>query len=133
MPTELPGDERRRALLEYLGNLQKTAAMEIRTCYSGHGPTIDDHRALIASRLAFHSERLDLIAGHVAAGCTTAFEVARRLWGDDTAETQAVLAVWEVLGHLDILVNRGTVREDVDDRGCHRYRAQEGVGLATAR
>src|SRR5581483_7740547 len=46
-PTELPGDERRRALIEYLSNVRATAAMELRRCYTGHGPVIDDHRALI--------------------------------------------------------------------------------------
>ena len=40
MPTELPGDERRRALLEYLANLRKTEVMQLATCYPGHGPTI---------------------------------------------------------------------------------------------
>ncbi len=131
-PTELPGDERRRALLEYLGNLRKTEAMSLRRCYTGHGPTIDDHRRLIAERLAFHSERLDLIARHVRAGATTAFEIARKLWSREVAETQTVLAVWEVLGHLDLLVNRGTVREDVDDRGHHHFRAREAATLAAA-
>jgi glyoxylase-like metal-dependent hydrolase (beta-lactamase superfamily II) len=130
MPTELPGDERRRALLEYLGNLRKTEAMDVVRCYPGHGPVIDDHRTLIADRLAFHSDRLDRIAAIVRDGAATAFEIARKLWSDEIAETQTVLAVWEVLGHLDILVNRGTVREDVDGAGRHRYRAKEAVGVA---
>jgi glyoxylase-like metal-dependent hydrolase (beta-lactamase superfamily II) len=130
MPTELPGDERRRALLEYLGNLRKTEAMQISRCYPGHGPVIEDHRTLIAGRIAFHSERLDLIAGHIRDGSSTAFEVARKLWSDEVAEEQPVLVIWEVLGHLDILVNRGTIREHVDDRGHHHFRAKEAVGLA---
>jgi glyoxylase-like metal-dependent hydrolase (beta-lactamase superfamily II) len=130
MPTELPGDERRRALLEYLGNLRKTEAMQLATCYTGHGPTISDHRALIAERLAFHADRLDRIVELVAGGCATAFEIARGLWSDKVAETQPVLVIWEVVGHLDILVNRGTVREDVDDRGRHHFRLKEAAGLA---
>jgi glyoxylase-like metal-dependent hydrolase (beta-lactamase superfamily II) len=132
MPTELPGDERRRALLEYLGNLRKTEAMQVRTCYPGHGPTIDDHRQLIAERLAFHSDRLDAIARHVAAGCGTAYEIARRLWSDEVASSQSVLAIWEVLGHLDILVNRGTVTEEIDDRGRHYFRSKEGAVVSAA-
>jgi glyoxylase-like metal-dependent hydrolase (beta-lactamase superfamily II) len=127
MPTELPGDERRRALLEYLGNLRKTEAMQLRTCYPGHGPTIDDHRTLIQERMAFHAHRLDLIADHVRDGSSTAYEVARLLWSDEVAETQTILAIWEVLGHLDILVNRGTVREDVDDLGRHHFRPREAA------
>jgi glyoxylase-like metal-dependent hydrolase (beta-lactamase superfamily II) len=123
-PTELPGEERRRALLEYLSNLRATAAMQLATCYSGHGPVIEDHRQLIEERMQFHSNRLDRIAGLVAIGSSTAFEVSRRLWSDEIAETQTVLAIWEVVGHLDILVNRGTVLEEVDEQGRHRFRAR---------
>ena len=130
MPTELPGDERRRALLEYLSNLRKTEVMQLATCYPGHGPTIPDHRALITERLAFHADRLDRIAALVADGATTAFEVARKLWSDEVAETQPVLVIWEIVGHLDILVNRGTIREDMDDLGHHHFRPKEAVGLA---
>lgn len=130
MPTELPGRERRRSLLEYLGNLRKTEAMRLSTCYPGHGPTIDDHRGLIRARLDFHAERLERIVRLVADGCATAFEIGRRLWSNDVAETQPVLVVWEVLGHLDILVNRGTVREHVDDGGCHRFAPKEAISVA---
>jgi glyoxylase-like metal-dependent hydrolase (beta-lactamase superfamily II) len=130
MPTELPGRERRRSLLEYLGNLRKTEAMRLSTCYPGHGPTIDDHRALIEARLEFHADRLDRIARLVIDGCTTAFEIGRHLWSDEVAETQPVLVVWEVLGHLDILVNRGTVKERVDGGGCHRFAPKEAIRVA---
>jgi glyoxylase-like metal-dependent hydrolase (beta-lactamase superfamily II) len=132
MPTELPGNERRRALLDYLGNLRKTQAMQVRTCYPGHGPTIDDHRALIDERIAFHAERLDRIVEHVAGGCHTAFEIARKLWSDEVAQTQPILVTWEVLGHLDVLVNRGTVREEVDDRGRRFYYARDAAGSGAA-
>jgi glyoxylase-like metal-dependent hydrolase (beta-lactamase superfamily II) len=130
VPTELPGNERRRALLDYLSNLRKTEAMRLARCYPGHGPVIDDHRALIERRLEFHSDRLDQIAAYVRDGARTAFDVARKLWSDEVAESQPVLVVWEVLGHLDILVNRGTVREDVDARGRHHFRTKEAVGVA---
>lgn len=122
MPTELPGDERRRALLEYLGNLRKTEAMALRSCYPGHGPRIDDHRALIEERIAFHRDRLERIVELVGSGCSTAFEIAGQLWSNETAETQPVLVTWEVLGHLDVLVNRGTVREQTDEGGLRSYR-----------
>jgi glyoxylase-like metal-dependent hydrolase (beta-lactamase superfamily II) len=130
VPTELPGDERRRALLEYLGNLRATAAMDLQACYPGHGPVIYDHRRLIDDRMAFHSDRLDRIAEYVEAGCTTAFDIARRLWSEETAETQPVLTVWEVLGHLDILVNRGTVLEQVDGRGRHTFLPRGALEVA---
>ncbi len=130
MPTELPGRERRRSLLEYLGNLRKTEAMRLSACYPGHGPTIDDHRALIGARLDFHADRLERVERLVEDGCTTAFEIGRRLWSDEVAETQPVLVVWEVLGHLDILVNRRTVGERVDEAGCHRFAPKEAIRVA---
>jgi glyoxylase-like metal-dependent hydrolase (beta-lactamase superfamily II) len=110
MPTELPGDERRRALLEYLGNLRKTEAMQIRRCYPGHGPVIDDHRALIDERFRLHERRAQKILGLIAEQPRTAHDIAQALWGN-IAVTQAYLTLSEVLGHVDLLLNDGQVRE----------------------
>ena len=129
MPTELPGDERRRALMEYLGNLRKTQVMPLRRCYTGHGPTVEDHRSLIDDRVAFHTDRLGRIERLVADGRTTAFKIARGLWSEETAAASPVLVIWEVLGHLDLLINRGAVREDVDDLGHHTFRPGETADL----
>lgn len=131
MPTEWPGEERRQGLLEYLGNLRKTQAMVLRRCYTGHGPTIDNHAELIDDRRAFHNDRLERITAILEGGARTAFEVARRLWSDETAEGQPVLVTWEVLGHLDVLVNRGTIREDIDSRGRHYFIPREPLALAS--
>jgi glyoxylase-like metal-dependent hydrolase (beta-lactamase superfamily II) len=132
VPTELPGDERRRALLEYLGNLRATAAMDLVKCYTGHGSTIEGHRGLIEQRMAFHSDRLERIGSLVEAGCTTAFEIAKHLWSEETAETQPILTVWEVVGHLDILVNRGTVLEEIDASGRHTFLPRGAVEVGAA-
>ena len=130
MPTELPGDERRRALLEYL--IEPTQDRGDAAQHLLPRPRPDDHRPPItdcrAARFPFRPPRPDRAL--VAGGAGTAFEVARRLWSDEIAETQPVLVTWEVIGHLDILVNRGTVREDVDDLGHHRFRPRETLGLA---
>ena len=132
MPRELPGTERRHALLEFLGAMRQTQELQLATCYTGHGPTISDHHALIAQRLAFHEERLELIAQHVAAGNETAYDVARKLWSDEVAETQAVLAIWEVVGHLDVLVARGVVRETVDIDGLHHFHVAKPAVVAVS-
>ena len=133
VPTELPGDERRRALLEYLGNLRATAAMDLQRCYTGHGATIENHRGLIEERMAFHSDRLERIAALVEAGSATVFDIAGRLWSEETAMTQPILTVWEVVGHLDILVNRGTVLEQIDASGRHTFLPRHGAEVAAAK
>ena len=133
MPTEPAGDERRQGLFEYLGNLLKTEAMPLRRCFPGHGPIIADHRALIAECLAFHSDRLERVRELVGEGHQSAFEVARHLWSEETAIQQPVLVTWEVLGHLDLLVNRGTVHEQIDPNGHRRfYPRRSQAGLTTA-
>jgi glyoxylase-like metal-dependent hydrolase (beta-lactamase superfamily II) len=130
MPTEPSGRERRQGLMEYLGNLQKTRVMPLRRLYTGHGPTIEDHRKLIDERVEFHSDRLDRVRELVGAGHNSAFDVARHLWSEEVAHSQPVLVTWEVLGHLDVLVNRGTVREEIDDQGRRRFYARSAAGVA---
>lgn len=125
---DLPGEGRRRSLLEFLASLRLTREMTLATCYPGHGPTIGGHRRLIDERLAFHEDRLQLVAGHVRDGGDTGYEIARRVWGDDVAVDQAVLAIWEIVGHLDLLVERGVVVEQVDRTGLHHYRPASSVG-----
>ena len=123
VPTEPWGPVRRRALLEYLASLRETMAMDLGALLPGHGPVIPDHRALIADRLAFHEARLERVAEALHDGAATAYEIAGRVWDEKTAETQVVLAVWEVVGHLDVLANRGLVEEDVEPTGLHRFTA----------
>jgi len=50
-----------------------------------------------------------------------AYELAQALWGN-VAVTQAFLTLSEVIGHADLLVNEGRVRE-VEDGGVIRYEA----------
>jgi glyoxylase-like metal-dependent hydrolase (beta-lactamase superfamily II) len=130
--SDLPAGGRRRALYDYLTGLRLTAAMGLRTSFSGHGPVITDAASLIDERFAFHRARLDRIEAIVDDGARTAFEIARRLWSDEVAETQTVLALWEVLGHLDILVARGVLHEHVE-AGHHSFHPTEAIEIAAAR
>jgi hypothetical protein len=49
----------------------------------------------------------------------TAHELAQALWGN-IAVTQAFLTLSEVIGHTDLLMNDGRVRE-VEDDGVVRF------------
>ena len=67
-------------------------------------------RALIEQRFAMHRRRADKIHRLVAERPRTAHEVAQSLWGN-IAVTQAFLTLSEVLGHMDLLLADGRVRE----------------------
>jgi glyoxylase-like metal-dependent hydrolase (beta-lactamase superfamily II) len=117
----VPEGGRPRALLMYLASLRATREMELRTVLPGHGEPIDDHRALIDERLAGHERRVRKIAGIIAGEPKTAFEIAQQMWGN-VAVTQAYLTLSEVLGHVDLLLERGEV-EELEDEGVVRFAA----------
>ena len=80
----------------------------------GHGDEFGDHAALIAERFAMHERRARKIGGLIAERPRSAHELAQAIWGN-VAVTQAFLTLSEVLGHIDLLVERGEVAEtDVD-------------------
>lgn len=105
---------RPKALLVYLASMRATRELEVRRVLPGHGEAIDDHRALIDERLEGHERRARKIAGLLAQRPKTAFEIAQDMWGN-VAVTQAYLTLSEVVGHLDLLVERGAVAEHEDD------------------
>ena len=105
-----PGDGRPRALMTYLRSLRETRAMPIETVLPGHGEPIADHVKLIDERFALHERRAGKIGELIAEHPRTAYELAQELWGN-VAVTQAYLTLSEVLGHVDLLVERGEVRE----------------------
>ena len=61
-----------------------------------------------------HRRRADKIHRLVAERPRTAYEVAQALWGN-IAVTQAFLTLSEVLGHVDLLLADGRVREHQRD------------------
>jgi len=88
---------------------------------SGHGDPIEDHVALIDERFRMHERRAAKILGLIAEQPRTAHDLAQALWGN-IAVTQAFLTLSEVLGHVDLLLNRGQVRE-IDRDGISVFEA----------
>jgi hypothetical protein len=87
----------------------------------GHGETITDHRSLIDERFNLHRRRAEKLYSLIAERSRTAYDLAQALWGN-IAVTQAFLTLSEVLGHTDILMNEGRVRE-VEVDGVVRFEA----------
>ena len=104
------GGERPRALVTYLASLRETREMELTRVLPGHGDEFSDHAALIDERFAMHERRARKIHGLLGDGPLTAHEIAQALWGN-VAVTQAFLTLSEVLGHVDLLLERGEVAE----------------------
>ena len=108
--------------------MRKTREMPAEIVLSGHGEPITDHVALIDDRLAKHERRKEKIYGLIAEQPRTGYEIAQAIWGN-VAVTQAFLTLSEVIGHVDLLVNEGRVRE-VDGREVIRYEAAPAVRRA---
>jgi glyoxylase-like metal-dependent hydrolase (beta-lactamase superfamily II) len=107
---EVSPRERPQALVTYLESLRKTREMPAEIVLPGHGEPITEHVALIDERFEMHRRRADKIHGLIAERSRTGYELAQALFGD-IAVTQAYLTLSEVLGHVDLLLNEGRVRE----------------------
>ena len=112
---------RPRALMIYMRSLRETRAMPIATVLPGHGEPVTDHVKLIDERFALHERRAAKIRGLIAEQPMSAYEIAQSLWGN-VAVTQAYLTLSEVLGHVDLLLDRGEIREQ-EIGGIIRYEA----------
>lgn len=113
-------DDRPRALITYMASMQATAALDLDVVLPGHGDVVTDPRALVEERLRLHERRAEKIARMLADGPVTAYEIAQRMWGN-VAVTQAYLTLSEVLGHVDVLLERGQAAEERDADGVTRF------------
>jgi glyoxylase-like metal-dependent hydrolase (beta-lactamase superfamily II) len=111
--------QRTQALVAYIESMKKTREMPAEIVLSGHGAPIVDHVALIDERIAKHERRKEKIYGLIAEEPRTGYEIAQAIWGN-VAVTQAFLTLSEVIGHADLLLNEGRVRE-VEDGEVIRY------------
>jgi glyoxylase-like metal-dependent hydrolase (beta-lactamase superfamily II) len=110
----LDGSEQRpQALVTYIDSMRKTREMPAEIVLSGHGEPITDHVALIDDRIAKHERRKEKIYKLIAERPRSGYEIAQAIWGN-VAVTQAFLTLSEVIGHADLLVNEGRVREAAD-------------------
>ncbi len=110
-------DGRARSRLRYLENLRRTSAMPVDRLLTGHGAPVTDHKRLVAARLRDHRRRCERILAILDEGPRTAFEIAGRLWPPRTVTEQPLLVVWEVVGHLELLLASGDVAERSGDGG----------------
>jgi glyoxylase-like metal-dependent hydrolase (beta-lactamase superfamily II) len=110
-------DGRARSRLRYLESLERTRAMPLARLLTGHGAPVTEHRRLVQARLRDHRRRCERILAVLDDGPRTAFEVAGGLWPQRTVTQQTLLVVWEVIGHLELLLAAGAVEERIGEAG----------------
>jgi len=111
--------ERPQALVTYIESMRKTREMPAEIVLSGHGDPVTEHVSLIDERIRKHERRKEKIYKLIAEQPRSGFEIAQAIWGN-VAVTQAFLTLSEVIGHADLLVNEGRVRE-IQDGEVIRY------------
>ena len=120
-PLDGRSDERPQALRIYMDSLTATRAMELTRVWPGHGEPVTEHVPLIDERFRLHERRAGKLHRLIAEQPRSAYELAQAMWGN-VAVTQAYLTLSEVLGHTDLLLNEGRVREAETD-GVVRFEA----------
>jgi glyoxylase-like metal-dependent hydrolase (beta-lactamase superfamily II) len=110
-PADRADDGRARSRLRYLANLQRTAAMPLARLLTGHGAAVTEHARLVDDRLRDHDRRCERIVAILEDGARTAYDIAGHLWSARTVAGQPLLVVWEVVGHLELLLAGGHVVE----------------------
>ncbi len=103
-------------LADYLASLAKIAGLDVKTVLPGHRRLFDDCRARAEELIAHHHRRAAEVAGLLAAGPLTAYEVAGGMRWDmtyrnwaDFPPPQKWFAVGEAIAHLCYLEGQGAI------------------------
>jgi glyoxylase-like metal-dependent hydrolase (beta-lactamase superfamily II) len=117
-----PGEsQRRRPLVDYWASLGRIYEMQIALVIPGHGDAVADVRGLIHSRFRFYERRLARLQEELRRGSQSVWQLAQAIFRRlDLTDTY--LAASEVLGHLDVLEDKGLVARTTGDDGVWRYR-----------
>ncbi|MBO9532829.1 MAG: MBL fold metallo-hydrolase [Solirubrobacteraceae bacterium] len=120
-PLEIPAPdvttERLRSLQLFVESMKRTAEDDLMLVLPGHGPLVGPPAELIGERLAFHEKRADKFLEMLdASEPQTVYELATRMW-KGVVMVQPSLTHSEVVGHLDLLEERGLVAEAVVSDG----------------
>ena len=114
---------RPKPLPQYLKNLALTKSLDVDLVLPGHGTPFSEHSAVIDDRFAMHERRAAKLLAALNDKPLTAFELAEGLWGN-IAYTQTFLGLSEVVGHMDLLEQAGSVTElEPDADGVVRYQS----------
>jgi glyoxylase-like metal-dependent hydrolase (beta-lactamase superfamily II) len=116
------------ALRAYVESLKATAAQPLDWVFPGHGDPFQGHRDVIERRLEALEPRTQSVLGHLRkGGPLTARQIAKAIWPRRDDAVYLTLSV--VLGHLDLLKDRGLATE-VGRRDLIRFATVDLAGAA---
>lgn len=102
------------ALLQYREHLRRVAALPVHTAYPGHGGPFGAVATVVDDQLKRQEARCRQLTGLLAAGPATPHALAREAF--PRLRGRAIyLGICQVLGHLDLLEQRGQVRRGLRD------------------
>jgi glyoxylase-like metal-dependent hydrolase (beta-lactamase superfamily II) len=115
--------DRTRSLPDYLDALETVQETGATLGYPGHGETIPDLSARIDEIQAHHRDRKEQIAALLETlEPAMPYDIMEEMW-PGLPESQQLLGISEVVGHLDLLEVEGRVLV-ADDGKRYRYRLQ---------
>ena len=102
---------RRPALIAYLDSLEDTCKLDLEVLHPGHGDEISYYKDLVYDRQQHHKERKERIFEELAEGPRSARQICKSVW-PALPNDQIYLALSEVLGHVDMLIEEGRVCQE---------------------
>lgn len=120
-PAAEEAKRRTQNLVQYLDTLARLQDLDVQKVFPAHGGPVEDYRGLIKQVVDHHWARAGRIAGILGDQELTAYEIAQALF-PALEGYDIVLGVCEVLGHLDLLLDKGVVTESGMFGEVHRYR-----------
>jgi glyoxylase-like metal-dependent hydrolase (beta-lactamase superfamily II) len=116
-PNIQPGFDGADALADFLGSLQRMAALPNTLVLPAHGEPYGDAQARADELAAHHGRRLEQLQAAMRAGVHDLRALSDRVFGADLqAPADRMLARMETYAHLDHLRRRGLASGDADGR-----------------
>ena len=91
-------------LPQYLHSLRRVLLLNCDLAHPGHGTPIANPSARIRELISHHEQRKEAIWGHLDRTGKTLVQISRELY-QNLDEINLMLALSEVVGHLDLLVS----------------------------